>query len=57
MVIVIHQSSSTQNAMSYNEQKVEQKKLFSFKAKTHQPSIHLPGAKMTGGISLTILSK
>lgn len=32
MVIVIHQSSSTQNAMFYNEKKVEQKKALFFKS-------------------------
>jgi len=39
MVIVIHQSSSTQNAMGYNEQKVEQKKAVYFQSK-NTPAIN-----------------
>ena len=39
MVIVIHQSSSTQNALGYNEQKVEQKKAVYFQSK-NTPAIN-----------------
>jgi hypothetical protein len=39
MVIVIHQSSCTENAMQYNEQKVEQKKAVFFQSK-NTPTIN-----------------
>jgi hypothetical protein len=39
MVIVIHQSSSTQNAIAYNEQKVEKKKAVFFQSK-NTPTIN-----------------
>nr|WP_319267036.1 relaxase/mobilization nuclease domain-containing protein [uncultured Draconibacterium sp.] len=39
MVIVIHQSSSTQNALSYNEKKVEQKKAVFYKS-ANTPTIN-----------------
>lgn len=39
MVIVIHQSTSTQNALFYNEKKVEQKKALFFKS-ANTPTIN-----------------
>ncbi|WP_346861169.1 relaxase/mobilization nuclease domain-containing protein [uncultured Draconibacterium sp.] len=45
MVIVIHQSSSTQNAMWYNEQKVEQKKAVYFQSKNTPTMNPFAGSK------------
>ena len=45
MVIVIHQSSSTQNAMGYNEQKVEQKKAVFFQSKNTPTITPFAGSK------------